>query len=296
VQAFTVVGCKTPSTGVRSIYCVTGSAAENARKAGIEILERVTDINDLVEMMDKAKDGEDISSVNKGDEALAEVAAGLTPQDLLKEIKKVQQFMKKATLKNNNDEYHKMDLVPYVVRCEVEGILDELNHHLKKSDRSSQKTIMEGEILAALEEQSHLNYVVHVFETRPTTKMKLSTITKRIKDKPVLALATDAEKYLYGRAQVPKAFLKDKGEEEDGSGGSGGGGGASAQAWMYYAVMEAMGSRMSVKESRVVINHPSTQSRKQVVNFKLELTSEDNSEELMSKISDGAVRFAQSNF
>ena len=219
IQAFAIISCKSPSTGVKSLRCVTGVKAENARNAGIEILERVLEINDLAESLDSTE------------EALSGDGRQITNTNLLKEVKRIQNFLETATLKYGGDDFKsvKAHLIPYTVRCEVDPILNDLSRHLKSVDRSSVKSRMADELEEALEDQTHLGFVVHAFEERATTKVQLSKLTSKVKDKPILLLNISESGQVAGRAVVPEGCP------------------FTAESWLSSVVAESLGPRCRQK-------------------------------------------------
>ena len=170
VQALTVIDCKA-GTGTRSLRCITGLAAIEARKLGMKILDQVADLADGIEDVDVL--------------TAKEVAA------IQKELRGIQKQCSRET-------------IPYAVRCEVDGIADQLMRHFKSKDKSSLKTRMESELVKAMEETwNNQGFVVHPFSEVSDTNISLSKITALCKDKPILVLRRGQDGTLFARAVIP---------------------------------------------------------------------------------------------
>ena len=199
VQAFVILDCKSAGKGsIKSMKCVSGNKALEARTNGINLLADIAEITDEIEEMDECKNDPILSgnvlnqkSVDDSN-AIPEISKH---NDISKRIKDI-----KTALKMEDS------LVPYTVRIEIDDILKELSQHLRKSDRASSKSNMESELEEVLEDYTHLNSIVHLFTTK-TPDVKLGKFDQMCNEKPMLLILQEKDNVFSARACVPKNYL-----------------------------------------------------------------------------------------
>jgi len=177
-------GCQEMSVDTKStakaFHCVTGNTAEAARETGIELVDQIVNMSELVERVDQAG----------GKAVLDEFDNEITAQHLLNEATAIHQQL--SSIATSDSIATTSLLVPYTVRCEVQDTLEELLRYLRKYDRASSKALMMDELKSVIEKQDDEPAIVHAFTNGPgETKLNLSRLTNVVKDKPVLVLAVN---------------------------------------------------------------------------------------------------------
>ena len=265
IQSFVIVNCKSAGKGsIKSMKCVTGHRALEARNNGLNLLADVAEIAEELELIDEK------SSPNMlTDEECSEKLNTRSPYEILKNIKAI----KKAMTADNT-------VLPHLVRIEVEYVLEELLRHLKKSDKATTKEKMINELEEVLEDSTHLGYIVHFFTNEPA-HVKLNSFDKMCKDKPSLLLMLDNKNCLSARARVPKNYLQtcDSG----------------ASSWLLQS-SEVLNNNPSVMKNikKIKVSTPSGKTDKEMATWKVQLASNDKETNVktIANIVDSARKFA----
>ena len=282
VQSFVVINCKSAGKGsIKSIKCVSGSEASEARQNGLKLLSEVSEVTDELEAIDELSISKKVAIVNSTTSSVQESEESCkasTPKDISKKIKQIRTSLAKETF-----------LLPYVVRKEVGDIVNELSRHLKTSDKASFKSQMESELEEVMEDCTHLDYIVHFFSIK-TSDLKLATFDKMCMDKPVLLILQENDDTISARACVPESFL------HKGKGGN-------AQSWLQSAsrTLTENSTLLDQCNTNVVIKQAKSkgsskgQDQKICANMsRVKLASKDCQQnlEIINKIVQGAVEHA----
>ena len=276
VQGFVVLSCKSAGKGsLKSLKCVSGSKAIEARTSGLDLLEQVGDITNELEEIEQSSRTSKLVAQGIGetiveDNVLDEVR---NPKDILKRVVKI-----KNSLNTNLN-----SSIPYTVKCEVEDILTELTRYIKSTDRASFKDQMETELEEVLEDCTHLKYIIHHFLTKTSNKdVRLSYFDKMCKDKPMFLLRQDHDGVLTARA-----VISDKNNYTEK---------AAANDWLEAAVeiLKKDSSLLHKSSKEIMIKPPRGKNRDLIVNMSpVRLASSDNETRLViiQKIMDCAQAF-----
>ena len=89
----------------------------------------------------------------------------------------------------------------------MQEITEELLRHVKSSDKSSIKNILESELEDMIEGLTHIPFIVHVFKLdNHNSKLPLVNLIKMCKDKPILFLGKDKDGAV-AKAVTPEQFV-----------------------------------------------------------------------------------------
>ena len=242
VQSFVVLGCKSAGKGsIKSLRCVTGNQAIEARNNGLSLLADLSDITDDLEELEDQGKGSKIAVATGPHGASSDDVAN--PKALLNRVKSVRSSLADESF-----------LIPYIVRTEVQDILIELSKHLKKSDRASFKSEMEAELEEVLEDFTHKNSIIYMFST-VTGNIKLSHFEGMCKDKPMLLILRENDNTFSARASVPESFL-DKTKE------------GNAHNWLFTAFQPLKDSSLLHKDSNQYVKAPPGKDKNLVAHLK----------------------------
>ena len=246
IQSFVVLNCKSAGKGsIKSLKCVSGHRAMEARTNGLNLLADVAEIAEELELLDEQ------TSTNIKNEC-TESLKNRSPKDIIKNIKTI----KKAISAENS-------ILPHTVKTEVEEILKELSRHLKKSGKATSKEKMMTELEEVLEDSTHLDYIVHFF-TLDASNVRLSSFDNMCKDKPMLLMVLDNSGTLTARACVPQKYLSNFNEGD-------------AMSWLLKASEIFTNNASQILNSKdIQIKAPKGQNAKEKVNMSpLKLVSND---------------------
>lgn len=180
IESFAIIGVKSHRYGIKSMTCLTGMRAIDARKQGLKHIEQV------------------YSMVESAEKVNSE-----TPEPELKSIIDKMRKKKGVMLDKNRTPY------PYTVNVTMIDILNAHLKHCMSFGRETTKNSMREEMEKVLANNSEEPFVTHFIDLTDSKKVLLSKVTSLCKVKPILLLAK-AENLFYGRACVPKLFANDE--------------------------------------------------------------------------------------
>jgi len=171
IKDFVVVGLKTPSPGTRSVKCLTGDSATDARDLEDQIIKQVLELESGSAYKDDAKD---VS-------------------------KKISNLLK--VISNQN--------FPYVSGLSLRSKLEELQQGVKTSTRSNIKEIGHDLVKVAVKDQETKSHFCHYLNLFGADKFNLTSALKLVpKHKPALLLV-NVGKELKGKAVVPQDLVNE---------------------------------------------------------------------------------------
>lgn len=171
INNFVIVGFKTASSGVKTIKCLTGDMAKQARQFGVQVCEELLSYQEEIERNLSDLDSEGIEQVNK----------------------KLSQW--KSLVADSK--------FPMIMGMELLELLTDYNERIKLATRPSSKSVKE-QLKQTLEQQKDSPFLVHVV-TLPDKKVSLNRLCKSV-GKPCLLIAFQKNDVL-AKAIVPQHLI-----------------------------------------------------------------------------------------
>jgi len=175
VLSFVVVSVKTPTTGIKSVKCLTGAKALDSRQLGVEALQEIRDFQSTVER----------------------VCDEMSASEEKKILLSIDQMQKMISHPN----------FPYTVAVDLNLVLDQYRRNVKVSQRAVQKGAASEQMKVAVNAQKESSHFCHYLSLPGSEKFSLSKAVKMVsKEKPCI-IFSKVKGELKAKAVVPKHLV-----------------------------------------------------------------------------------------